>query len=135
MFKIPGKQKEQLMNNWLIFYIGVATLSFILTYIIRLYALKFKIIDIPNIRSSHSIPTPRGGGLAIVICWYLGITIVFATGHIADNLYYALMSGLILAIISLVDDVISLKPMIRLSAQLISAVMAIFFLSLMEFEQ
>lgn len=116
------------MSTWIIISAGVAVLSFILTYIIRLYALKFKIIDIPNKRSSHTIPTPRGGGLAIVICWYIGITILFAVGQIAANLYYALMSGLILAIISLIDDVISLKPTVRLSAQMISAILAIFLL-------
>jgi len=116
------------MSTWIIISVGIAALSFVLTFIIRLYALKFKIIDIPNKRSSHSIPTPRGGGLAIVICWYLGITILFATGQIADNLYFALMSGSILAIISLIDDVISLKPLVRLSAQLLSAILAIFLL-------
>ena len=38
-----------------------------LTYLIRRYALAKSLIDIPNARSSHSIPTPRGGGLSVVI--------------------------------------------------------------------
>ena len=108
--------------------IALAVLSFILTWLIRLWALKFKILDIPNKRSSHSTPTTRGGGLAIVICWYLGITFLFAYDYIADNLYYAFLSGSILAVISLIDDLLSLKPAIRLLGQLLSASLAIYFL-------
>lgn len=37
---------------------------------LRKYALARSIIDIPNARSSHSVPTPRGGGIAIVFGFY-----------------------------------------------------------------
>jgi len=40
--------------------------SWILTAGMRRYALAAKIIDVPNSRSSHTQPTPRGGGVAIV---------------------------------------------------------------------
>ncbi|MGS5817920.1 glycosyl transferase, partial [Acinetobacter baumannii] len=42
-------------------------ISFLLTGYMRHYALKKNIIDNPNERSSHTIPTPRGGGVSIVI--------------------------------------------------------------------
>lgn len=116
------------MRSWIIVLIALVFLSFILTWLIRLWTLKFKILDIPNKRSSHSSPTPRGGGLAIVICWYLGITFLFVCDYIADNLYYAFLSGSILAVISLIDDLLSLKPGIRLLGQLLSASLAIYFL-------
>ena len=116
------------MNKYIVLFVGIAILSFFLTYLIKLYAVKFRILDVPNIRSSHVLPTPRGGGLAIVICWYTGITFLFAYNQIDDNLYYAFLSGSILAIISLIDDIKSLKPVIRLSGQLISASLAVLFL-------
>ncbi len=116
------------MRFWIVFIPGIILLSLTLTYFIRVGALKHKILDIPNKRSSHSAPVPRGGGLAIVICWYLGITLLFFFGQIADNLYYAFMSGSLLAIISLIDDIISLKPRLRLLSQLASASLALFFL-------
>ena len=47
--------------------------SVLLTYFIKQYALKKAIIDIPNDRSSHTIPTPIGGGLAIIIVFFIGL--------------------------------------------------------------
>ena len=41
--------------------------AFILTWALRRYALASSLMDIPNDRSSHSVPTPRGGGVAIVL--------------------------------------------------------------------
>jgi len=41
--------------------------TYFLTYLIHYYALAKNLIDIPNSRSSHSTPTPRGGGLSVVI--------------------------------------------------------------------
>ncbi|MBU0376321.1 glycosyl transferase, partial [Acinetobacter baumannii] len=53
----------------LIFFV----LSFVLTYLMRMYALKKNIIDSPNERSSHTMPTPRGGGVAVVISYLLSL--------------------------------------------------------------
>jgi Fuc2NAc and GlcNAc transferase len=108
---------------------GVLLLALLLTYLIRLYAIKYRILDIPNERSSHVIPTPRGGGLAIVLSWFIGISILFSFGAIESKLYFALMSGVILAIISLLDDLFTLKPFIRLLIQLITAILAFVFLN------
>lgn len=41
--------------------------AFVLTWVLRRYALASSLMDIPNERSSHSVPTPRGGGVAIVL--------------------------------------------------------------------
>jgi len=116
------------MSFWIILISSLLILSFSLTWIIRSWALKHKIIDIPNIRSSHSKPTPRGGGLAIVITWYLGISVLYFNDLIPTQLFYALISGAILAFISLIDDIVSIKPLIRLTAQFITAGLALFFL-------
>jgi Fuc2NAc and GlcNAc transferase len=102
--------------------------SLSLTYFIKRTALHHKILDIPNERSSHVNPTPRGGGLAIVITWDIGISVLFYFKYIESNLYFALLSGILLAIISLIDDLISLKPIIRLLAQIITALAAFTFI-------
>jgi len=88
------------------------------------FSLKRNILDIPNERSSHTLPTPRGGGLAIVISWYLGISILFFCGEVSSNLYFALLSGIFLAIISLIDDIFTIKPAIRLFIQSITVVIS-----------
>ena len=115
--------------NYTVLLISLVIISFLLTWIIRKIAIRLKVIDIPNQRSSHNIPTPRGGGLAIVITWYVAITILFYYNYMESNLFYALMCGLILAFISIIDDIVSLRPVIRLIAQLITAVGAVYFLN------
>jgi len=107
---------------------GLFILSFSLTALIRFIALKRKLISIPNERSLHVIPTPLGGGLAIIITWYSGITIFYFLKLISQDLYFALLSGFLLAIISLIDDMRGLKPFIRLFFQFITAITAFLIL-------
>jgi Fuc2NAc and GlcNAc transferase len=92
------------------------------------YAVRNKIIVIPNERSLHDLPTPKGGGIAIVLTWYIGITILFFCGIIERNLFFALLSGILLAIVSLIDDINGLKPLIRLIIQFLTAILAFIFL-------
>ena len=103
---------------------SLVIVSFALTMVIMKFSLKRNILDIPNERSSHTLPTPRGGGLAIVISWYLGISILFFCGEVSSNLYFALLSGIFLAIISLIDDIFTIKPAIRLFIQSITVVIS-----------
>jgi UDP-N-acetylmuramyl pentapeptide phosphotransferase/UDP-N-acetylglucosamine-1-phosphate transferase len=83
---------------------------------------------VPNERSLHDTPTPKGGGVAIVLTWYIGISVLFISGIIERGLFFALLSGIILAIISLIDDIRGLKPVIRLIVQFITAIVAFSFL-------
>jgi len=103
-------------------------ISFILTLVVKNISQKKKILDHPNERSSHTTPTPKGGGLAIVIVWFTGISVLFSMGILSKNLYFALLSGVLLAVISYIDDLINLSPLIRLSVQLITVLVAFFFL-------
>jgi len=93
------------------------------------FSLKRNILDIPNERSSHTQPTPKGGGLAIVISWYIGITLLFLMGSLNRNLYFALLCGILLAIISLIDDLYDIKPSIRLIAQTSAAIVSLICLN------
>jgi UDP-N-acetylmuramyl pentapeptide phosphotransferase/UDP-N-acetylglucosamine-1-phosphate transferase len=109
-------------------YISVLLISFLLTWVVKYIAVKKSIIDIPNDRSSHVTPTPRGGGLAVVVAFFMGLTYCFFIGKINKSLFYALLSGLPLTLIGFADDVISLKPGVRFLVQFICAGVALFFL-------
>ncbi|MCD4705016.1 glycosyltransferase family 4 protein [bacterium] len=111
-----------------IIIIALGFCSFLLTYLIRRIAYKHKFVDIPNERSLHHVPTPTGGGLAIVITWYIGISILFFLKMIDGALYFALLSGILLAIVSLIDDFVDLKPSVRLLFHFITAIIAFVFL-------
>ena len=109
-------------------FVALGFLSYILTYFIRNFALRNKMVEIPNERSLHDIPTPKGGGIAITLTWYAGITILFFTGIIERSLYLALLSGIMLAFVSLIDDIKGLKPVFRLMVHFLTAILAFYFL-------
>ena len=72
---------------------AIAFLSLTLTAALRRYALSRSIIDIPNARSSHSIPTPRGGGVAIVIAFLVALPVLGFAGLVHSSLpWVALVS-------------------------------------------
>ena len=107
-------------------YIGLFFLSALLTYIIKLYATRKNVLDIPNERSSHSMPTPKGGGLAIIMVFYIGL--FYFKEHVDSTLFYALFCAIPIAIISLLDDILTLSSKIRFFVQSVSTGMALFFL-------
>ena len=82
----------------------VFLVSFSGTLLVRKIATKKAIFDIPNYRSSHNQPVPRGGGLAIAFAWYLGIVILFILKQIPSYLFAALLCGIPITIMGFIDD-------------------------------
>ena len=107
-------------------YFTLFIISAVLTYVIKVLALKKSMMDIPNERSSHTIPTPRGGGAAIIMVFYMGV--FYFRDSIDAQLFYALLCGLPIAFIGLIDDMVTLSSKIRFLVQSISACMALYFL-------
>lgn len=88
---------------WVFLLIGSA--SWVLTGLIRRYALAKSLVDEPNERSSHSVPTPRGGGLAIVVTFLIGLVFLWKMSLLADRPFVALTgASLLVAIIGFIDD-------------------------------
>lgn len=109
-------------------YLIVFFSSFILTYLVKEIARRKALIDVPDERSSHTIPTPRGGGIAIAMVWFVSISFLFYFNKIDKNLYYALLCGILVSVISFVDDLINLKALPRIIIQAIATVMALYFI-------
>ncbi|MFJ2357715.1 glycosyltransferase family 4 protein [Pseudomonas fluorescens] len=83
----------------------IAGISFFLTQLLRHYALVQRLVDVPNARSSHVVPTPRGGGLAIVLSFLLAVALLFATGVISLGVFAAYVgTGGLIAVIGFMDD-------------------------------
>jgi len=95
-------------------YIILFLLSFSLTYFIKIYAIKKSLLAEVNDRSSHTIPTPHGGGMAVAITWFVGLIYLYTTSQIELTLFYALMIGIFIAVVGLVDDIVELKPKTRM---------------------
>jgi Fuc2NAc and GlcNAc transferase len=65
----------------------------VLTAWIRGFALRKGILDIPNLRSSHVVTTPRGGGLALVIVFLAVILAFLFVFPSHQSLWIALLGG------------------------------------------
>jgi len=90
-------------NEWFFLLAGAA--SWGLTGFLRRYALAQSLMDIPNARSSHSIPTPRGGGLAFVVVFLIGLPILWANHAISWQAMWGLLgSGVTVALLGFMDD-------------------------------
>ena len=125
MLETKSQFNQLFLMTIYLFLAGI--LSFILTYFTRKVAIKKAIIDMPNERSSHTIPTPRGGGIAIALTWFLSVSFLFYIGSIESKLFLALISGLLLSIISLLDDIYTLKNKPRLLIQVLVAGLGLYF--------
>ena len=110
------------------FLIAAAILSWLLASRVRLYALD-RLLDVPNERSSHSVPTPRGGGLAIAVTALGGIVLAAILHWIDWDLAIALVGGgAMIAAIGWIDDHRNLSALTRFAAQFTSAGWAIYWL-------
>jgi len=85
-------------------FILAAALTFLLTGVLLRYALRRNLLDIPNDRSSHTVPTPRGGGVAIVAS-FLGCLALLGSGREFVIFHIVvIMAGSLVALIGFWDD-------------------------------
>jgi len=112
----------------ILLFLGGAA-SWMLTSSVRRYALHADLLDHPNARSSHTVPTPRGGGVAIVAS-YLSLVAVFALARAMDiRLAAALIgSGVLVAVLGFIDDRRPLPARWRFPGHLLAAVWVLYWL-------
>jgi UDP-GlcNAc:undecaprenyl-phosphate GlcNAc-1-phosphate transferase len=103
-----------LIGNQSLFMDGIITfiLSIILIQVVQKYALKLKMVDIPNERSSHTAPTPRGAGVAV----YLAFIIVIFLFHIDFFLQYLsfFIAASLVFVLGVYDDLNETSPKMKL---------------------
>ena len=113
--------------NFIIFFPTLIVCSFLLVHLIRHYAHKKQILDHPNERSSHVTPTPRGGGLAIVLL-VIGTAITSMKEAEINHVIVYIACGIVIAFLGWRDDVSSLSPKIRFIVQGLVAAVSIYVL-------
>ena len=116
----------------MIFFIVIATIaiSFVLTHLVRKTAIQRNKFDIPNERSSHQNPTPRGGGVAVVAAFVFGLLALLIRGDIASESFYAIvLPGILVAAIGYLDDLGRVTAArLRLIGHFVAAVIAVYIL-------
>ncbi|WP_457617698.1 MraY family glycosyltransferase [Lutibacter sp.] len=83
-------------------------------------AQKFKIVDNPNDRSSHTLPTIRGGG----ILFFIAVLLFFVMSKYQYP--YVTIGISIIALVSFMDDIKTLSAKIRLPFQFIAIALVLF---------
>lgn len=115
--------------NFLWLIPAVAVLSLGLTAALRRYAISRSIIDIPNARSSHSIPTPRGGGVAIVVAFLVSLPVLGYAGLVPWSQLIAVGgAGALVAVVGFMDDHGHIAARWRLLGHFSAALWALFWI-------
>src|SRR5690606_8956419 len=102
--------------------LAVFGLSAVLTGVVRGWLRRHAVLDRPGPRSAHAVPTPRGGGIAVLVAlcpaWALAIALAGAPGR----LWMVLAAALMLAVLSWIDDLRGLAPAVRLPVHAIAVI-------------
>ncbi|MFH0927846.1 MAG: hypothetical protein V1821_00045 [bacterium] len=111
--------------------LGIGFLALALSYlgvaVLRRWAKQRQILDTPNERSLHTLPIPRGGGIAILgVVLLLGGSIAFRSQ--SGTLAMLLVTALMLAVISMLDDIRGLPVIVRFVFHFIAAIAAVLVL-------
>ena len=94
-----------------------------LSAVLSKYRGRWALLDVPNDRSLHARVTPRSGGLGIVAGLLAGGAIAAALPPMWPWLLSALA---LVAVVSFVDDLYGLSPLLRLPVHLLAAIVVVF---------
>ncbi len=107
-----------------ILYSSVFVGTYLGVSVFRVWSLKNNILDVPNERSSHTMPTPRGGGLVIVLASLFAYVVYSKiTGRHFSGSY--LLGATIIALVSWLDDLFTISFVWRFLIQSLSAILII----------
>ncbi len=115
-----------------------ALIVFGLTYYVKLLAVRFKLFDWPSPRKVHARPTPRLGGVAIIIAFLILVVGYSLASHrlnfsgfkifVFDKRLVGLILGLlVLGVSGVIDDIRGMKPLGKLFWQILAASLTVAF--------
>ncbi len=100
--------------------VGVAFLvALALVPLLVRFAIGRDLLDVPNARSSHEIPTPRLGGLAVIAG-------VWAAAPLAGGSFLFLTTATLAGVVGLLDDFVDLKFWMKAVGQATAAFVLLF---------
>lgn len=113
--------------------IGCLILTFSLSHLYRVAAIALHVVDRPNQRSAHQIPTPTGAGICFVVVTALGVWLVSTQEPtFGEKQLLPLLPALFIAVLGLADDIYNLSWRIRLVGQSLAALSVMWLISFPE---
>ena len=107
------------MNTVLLFVIALL-LGLAITRHLIAWAPRLGLVQAPNERSSHIVPTPTGGGVAIALSVIGCALVMILIGQFPISFGLWLALGSAIASLGFADDVWDISPAIRLGAQIVA---------------
>jgi UDP-N-acetylmuramyl pentapeptide phosphotransferase/UDP-N-acetylglucosamine-1-phosphate transferase len=106
---------------------AVFSVSAIGVSLLRRWATARQILDVPNARSSHTLPTPRGAGLVLVVVTFLGAMAGVAVGAVVLTapLLWVWVGALAVALVSWLEDVRRVPLPVRLCVHVVAAAVVV----------
>jgi UDP-GlcNAc:undecaprenyl-phosphate GlcNAc-1-phosphate transferase len=116
------------MFSYAIAFLVALTVAVLLVPLIRRTAAARGLLDQPGGRKVHEVPVPRLGGVAIAAGFFVALAVVslLPTGQPGPpaNLPGILIGAAILVLAGAADDLNDLRPLVKLGAQLLAAIVA-----------
>ncbi len=94
--------------------LAVLAASALLTGLVLDRLRRHAVLDRPGPRSSHAVPTPRGGGIAVLLALYPAWLLAVPLAGLDKGLWLVLGAAIPLAAVSWIDDLRDLSPALRL---------------------
>lgn len=123
-------------GNWEIFKLqlaalgGLLFLSLSVTWVILYYV---RLLDHPNKRSSHTLATPKCGGVGIVTSFVAGVFASQLWGGTCPvgpwQLWSLIIPVMMVAVVSLADDIRELSPRLRLGVQILASALFLYMVA------
>ncbi|HKS04785.1 MAG TPA: glycosyltransferase family 4 protein [Gemmatimonadaceae bacterium] len=110
--------------------LGIASLlvTAILCGVVRRHASATALLDKPNERSSHTVPTPRGGGAAVAAALVGSATVLWLQRSLQLEVFVALLGVIPVAVVGWRDDRQGVPVRVRITVHAMSAVWAVAWL-------
>src|ERR1035437_9995497 len=88
-----------------------------------------RVMDTPDGRKSHSRPTPKGGGVGVVVAFLVGVAVLYRYAEfsrLADPYFRGLIAASVaIAVVAFLDDLRDWPFIVKLAAQIGAALAAV----------
>ena len=110
-------------------HLALAAVLMLLSAAIVRMMIAARVMDPPNSRKAHEQPTPKGGGVGIVVPFLVGIAVLYryaAFARLADPYFLGVIwASAAIAVVALLDDLFNWPFTVKLCAQVLAALVAV----------
>ena len=110
-------------------HLGFAALLVMLSAATVRMMIAARVMDTPQARKAHDRPTPKGGGVGIVVTFLVGIAVLYHFAEFARlaNPYFlgVIEASVAIAVVAFLDDLFDWPFTIKLGAQVVAALVAV----------